>query len=307
MTEVLRQQIQRQAIQEAYEHRQEAFQDVHLYSGGGAQAQQSVHSLELSPHAMNHIIPLVTVKVQRIHFDLKFSGVMANQYYAYVKIGSWVARTPPQEPTPQGFVWDMLGDTVSGSIPVNDIQLDYLIVEILDQNPSEPTQAFIGKGRAHIDHILGFNVGRNVVVDMDVIDVEKAVLGKIKVTLKAEVDQFAPAKEVDPRHLEHYEINTKLSEEVKLETALDKESPSVVQSVAASAPSTALSERFNSLRNLVADLRGDGVEFIRLLTGDVTVDDVKKVHADINTKVAKVGVQMCVLLIDVRVAHCNGH
>jgi hypothetical protein len=292
MAEVVRQQIQKEAVQEAYAHRMDAFKSATLFSNSSIGAENStvtklmpVRSNRLHPHN----IPMLDLKLKKtfIQPEVPFENITDNRYYVQLHVGSCICRTHFLNPSPQGFLWDRL--TVSGKVPVNDVQLDECIVEILDENPQTPAQALIGRGHFAIDNTLGFNMGRDTLFEVEIMTREKSIYGTLSVVLNADVEEFASGFVSDPRNLNYYEINRKKSSLKKIEMGLD--ATQSIESLDVHTAQTAANFEANSpLATLVGDLRGDGVDFIKLLTGDVTLDDVHRVGGAVSNRITQVRV-----------------
>ena len=305
MAEVVRDQIQKEAVQEAYAHRYEAFRATSVFPNSTAIAGEEstitnvlpVKSSRLHPHR----IPMLNLKLKKVTFDQTepFTSVTENLYYVQLHIGSCICRTHTLNPAPQGFRWDRLTSLeAQGKVPVNDVQLDECIVEILDENPAHPSKAFVGRGHVAIDNTLGYNMGRDVEFTVDIMTREKAILGKMCLTLHADVDEFTSGFVADPKNLNYFEINRKVSNLKKIEMGLLDAMPSVA-SLEVNAPNSINPEAYSSLSTLVGDLRGDGVEFIKLLTGDVTLSDIQKAGADVSSRITRVSiVYICYLFFN---------
>jgi len=293
MCDVLRFQIQQEAVQEAYQHRFEAFKGVSVFP-------QNVHGdastvTNLMPVRTDrlhpHVLPMLLLKLKKASFVLvdNFTSVTENLYYVQLNIGTCICRTATIHPTPQGLRWDRV--QASGRVPINDVQIDECIVEILDENPVTPDKAFIGRGHLSIDKSLGYNMGREVEFSTQIFTREKNVLGTLKITLSVDVDEYSSKFIADPKNLNFFEINRKVSTMKKIEMGLDEHplnTTSIEESVEVHAAESVMSENYCSLSALVSDLRGDGVDFIKLLTGDVTMNDLNRVGAEASIKFAQV-------------------
>jgi hypothetical protein len=288
MADVVRVQIQQEAVQEAYAHRLDAFKGESVFPTSLHEESTVTNLMPVKPSRLHpHGIPMLTLKIKSAFLEPRerFPGVLPNLYYVSVHVGGCMCRTEACNPTPKGVRWDRV--KASGKVPINDVQVDELIVEILDEKPDTPAQAFIGRGHTSIDNTLGYNMGRDTEFRVDIMTREKVIYGTLVIVLHVDVDEFASTHVADPKNLRHYEINRKVSKLKKIEMGLD--APSVDTSVAVDAPNSINSEVYASLSTLVGDLRGDGIDFIKLLTGDVKIADLHRVGADVNNKIVQVG------------------
>ena len=294
MADVLRVQIQQEAVQQAYAHRFEAFRAESVFSNSIHDESTVTNLMPVRTNRLHpHGIPMLTLRVKQAFIDpeQKFPSVLPNLYYVMVHIGGCLCRTSAVNPTPQGLRWDR--QTVSGKVPINDVQLDECIVELLDENPETPQQAFIGRGHVTIDRTLGPNMGRDVTCTVNILTRAKDCYGTLEMTITVDVDEHCSNHVADPKNLNFFEINRKASKMKKIEMGLDA-SPSLT-SVAVDAPNSINAEAVASLSTLVGDLRGDGVGFVRLLTGDVAIRDLQRVGAAVDSKYAQVGHIACQL------------
>lgn len=287
MCDVLRVQIQQEAVQEAYAHRFEAFKGVAVFPNSIHDESTITNLMPVRANRLHpHAVPMLNMRVKKVLFDQtdRFPGVMPNLYYVQLNIASCICKTHTINPTPQVMHWDRMN--ICGKVPINDVQLDECIVEILDANPLSPEKTFVGRGRLPVDKTLGYNMGRDVEFTAEIMNREKAIIGTMTLVLNIDVDEFATGFVADPKNLNFFEINRKVSNMKKIEMGLDAV-PSV-DSVEVHAAASVNSEVYASLSTLVGDLRGDGVEFIKLLTGDVTLNDLHRAGADVHVKYTQV-------------------
>jgi hypothetical protein len=288
MADVVRVQIQQEAVQEAYAHRLEAFKGESVFPSSLHEESTVTNLMPVRPSRLHpHGIPMLTLRIKSAFLEPRerFPGVLPNLYYVSLHVGGCLCRTEACNPTPKGVRWDRV--KASGKVPINDVQVDECIVEILDENPNTPAEVLVGRGHTSIDHTLGYNMGRETEFRVDIMTREKVIFGTLIIVLMLDVDEFASTHVADPKNLRYYEINRKVSKLKKIEMGLDA-SPSVDDSVVVDAPNSINSEVYASLSTLVGDLRGDGIDFIKLLTGDVKIADLRRVGADVNNKIVQV-------------------
>jgi hypothetical protein len=75
-------------------------------------------------------------------------------------------------PTPSDYL-EWQNEEIHNKINLNVLQIDYLIVEIIDENPETLENIIIGKGFTSIDHIVGSNLNRNISFKMKIMKVEE--------------------------------------------------------------------------------------------------------------------------------------
>ncbi|KAJ1433290.1 hypothetical protein B484DRAFT_478420 [Ochromonadaceae sp. CCMP2298] len=286
MCDVVRAQVQQEAVSEAYAHRHEAFKNASIFppadpasapgangTGLNTASLTALHPLQ-QDRTHPHAIPVLALTLLSASFqtDPPFNSVMSNLLYVQVHIGPCIVRTEGKNPLPTGLRWDNLKDF--GRVPANDLQLDECIVEVLDEKPDTQGEAFVGRGHIHIDSVIGASVGRAVDYIVPIINREKAVMGTVKMRLCAVVDEFASSFAADPLNLQLLEVDRRISKRRKIETGLhDLEQPSVISH---EAQAGSIIPEAASLSALVSDMRGDGVDFVQMLVGDVGIEQVHR-------------------------------
>lgn len=310
--DIVRHQVQKEAIQLAYKHRTEVFStSCNIYSD----KQQS--------HIKPKGIPIVRINVKSIKYnpDVKFTSITSNLYFVQLKIGNILMQTTTQNPNPHGINWENL--KLNGVLPINDVQLLDLFIEVLDENPNEPQQAFVGIGVIAIDKALGSNIARDMTFELIVYNnlVEKVKIGSLNMLISLDVEKPLSEMVADVKNLETLEINLKKSEVIRLKMDLDavnKINPfeltnedglienidhnsslvanTEISQVSIKSSKEALhdcsqsmnDEKYRSISTLVSDFRGDGIDFMKLLTADVSVSDLKRIGTDISKQVTQV-------------------
>jgi len=253
-----------------------------------------IKSSRLHPHALP-MLKLTLRKARYVPVE-NFASITENQYYLQLNIGTCICRTHTIHPTPQGMRWDRMN--VSDRVPINDIQTDECILELLDENPATPDKVHIGRGHLSIDKSLGYNMSREVEFHTTLYTREKNILGVVYFSIHVDVDEFASQHVADPQNLNFFEINRKISHTKRIEMGIDHSvtyhqhdntlHTTSVESVEVNYPGSVVSENYCNLSSLVADLRGDGVDFIKLLTGDVNMQDLNRMGAEASAKFAQV-------------------
>lgn len=253
-----------------------------------------IKTSRLHPHALP-MLKLTLRKARYVPVE-NFTSITENEFYLQLNIGTCICRTHTIHPTPQGMRWDRLN--ASDRVPINDIQTDECILELLDAHPSSPDKTHIGRGHLSIDKSLGYNMSREVEFRTTLYTREKNLLGEVFFTIHVDVDEFASQHVADPKNLNFFEINRKISHTKRIEMGIDHSvtyhqhdntlHTTSVESVEVNYPGSVVSENYCNLSSLVADLRGDGVDFIKLLTGDVNLQDLQKVGAEASAKFAQV-------------------
>lgn len=396
MGEVVRHQIQQEAVQQAYIYRYEAFtsngtnppscnnssggggaDNLTAASSGGIEAslsmavgsnsstrnnnnntgdaedrlrnislilqQQQQKKSDFHHRLFPHGVPILTLCISDISYTIAkpFTRVVDNLYYVQIRIGALVLASDTLTPTSHGLHWDLVN--ISGILPINDLQTDDMIVEVLDAQPDTPDKAFIGQGRCVIDRLLSSNIGRKLDFAVEIMNKEKGIDGVIHITLEADINEHLSAISSDPRQLNRLEINKKpnlvkkLNME-KLDSLLQNNNENIddnnhitnttsgeanetaaptnatvtsassaaaavskqndnneddvdradINSVGVNSPGSINNDKLQSLSSLVNDLRGDGVDMVRLLTGDISVEDIQAVGANTTPDITKV-------------------
>lgn len=136
--------------------------------------------------------------------------------------------------------------TMTGFVPVNDIQLLDFKVELLDENPiledndtQQPQQqqqlASVGRGFITIENALGVNMGREMHYEVSIYannnhhqqlsqqsEGEKKIkVGSASITLTLDTDKAVSELSADPINLETFEINIKKPSVVQIDMTLD--------------------------------------------------------------------------------------
>jgi len=222
MTDVLRHQIQKEAVRVAYRNRIEAFttnDDNHR------RPQQSPLSSKLAA------IPMIRLVVMEIayHPTVPFSSILDNRYYVQIQLGKCMFVTNKLNPSPnRPLLWQNL--KMIGLLPVNDIQLLDFQLEVLDENPTDLLQlASIGRGFITIDNALGVNMGREMHYDVPIFNQSKedgedvrVKVGSLRITLTLDADKAVSELSADPINLETFEINRKKPTLVQIGMSVDK-------------------------------------------------------------------------------------
>ena len=185
MSDVLRHQIQREAVNVAYRNRFKAFttssDDVNHHHDLRHQQQQSsgkVVAATSSAAAAVAGIPMIRLVVKEIAYNptVAFTSILPNLFYLQIQLGKCMFVTDKLNPTPHGPLrWPLNNNLrttmmMTGFVPVNDIQLLDFQIELLDENPlDDDTQqhqqlasSLVGRGSITIENALGVNMGREM-------------------------------------------------------------------------------------------------------------------------------------------------
>ena len=306
MAEVLRYQLQQQAVKTAVANR---FNEL-----GSANMK--------SPSTLSDIRNTVPVefKVKHIHgFNLNktLSGEVAPVFFE-LSLGGWKYRTENQRPFSTKTFWNDL--TVKSFMQPSKILTNDLIVQLFDGGELSQ-RILLCSGKSYITKVLGANAGSDVLVEIPLWDKDEKLYGKVEIKMNADYVDI-PAHKLDPNSVEKKEkarlnlipvtdIKTgnrdKLAAEQRqkdAELALQLNATSPRDGVSPRDDATILSGDLNTVQSIkgasvvsidnisqavyvpslidqqssfskiVADLRGDGDNFIKLMVGDVRLPDL---------------------------------
>jgi hypothetical protein len=156
INDIIKYQLQQHAIKAAITHRIKAYENPSLISYESS-------------------LPIVSYLLHNIKLDLKIkpTSILTNTYYLHFILGNSIQKTSfGINPTPSDYL-EWKNEEINNSIPLNSLQIDYLIIEIIDENPETLEKIIIGKGFTSIDHIVGANVNRNISFKMKIMKVEE--------------------------------------------------------------------------------------------------------------------------------------
>lgn len=183
MSDVLRHQIQREAVNVAYRNRFKAFttssDDVNHHHDLRHQQQQSSGKVVAATSAAVAGIPMIRLVVKEIAYNptVAFTSILPNLFYLQIQLGKCMFVTDKLNPTPHGPLrWPLNNNLrttmmMTRFVPVNDIQLLDFQIELLDENPlDDDTQqhqqlvssSLVGRGSITIENALGVNMGREM-------------------------------------------------------------------------------------------------------------------------------------------------
>lgn len=256
MSDVLRHQIQRETVNIAYRNRFKAFTTCsddtnhhhhHLRHQQHQHQHQSLSKVTAAPVG----IPMIRLVVKEIAYNPtnSFKSVLPNLFYLQIQLGKCMFVTDKLNPTPnRPLQWSKTNlRTMTGFVPVNDIQLLDFQVELLDENPileDNDTQqlqqqqqlASVGRGFITIENALGVNMGREMHYEISIYanndnhhqqlsqqpEGEKKIkVGSVSITLTLDTDKAVSELSADPVNLETFEINIKKSSVVQIDMTLD--------------------------------------------------------------------------------------
>jgi len=306
MAEVLRSQLQQQAVKTAVATR---FKEL------GSNQMKSPATLV----DVRNTVP-VEMKIKQVHginLNKTMSGEVSPVFFE-ISLGGWKCRTENQRPFSKITFWNNL--TVRSFMQPSKILTNDLVVQLFDGGELSQ-RILLGSGKSYITKVLGANAGSDVIVEIPLWDKDDNLYGKVEIKINADyVD--VPVHMLDPNGVEKKEkarvnliavtdIKTGNRDTIAAEQRLQNEererqlnavsprdgvSPrddntifsgdlntiesikgvSVVSidnlSQAIYVPS--LVDQQTSFSKIVADLRGDGDNFIKLMVGDVKLPDL---------------------------------
>ena len=256
MCDVLRHQIQREAVNIAYRNRFKAFttssDDInHHHHLRHQEQQQHKHQSLSKVTAAPAGVPMIRLVVKEIAYNPtnSFKSVLPNLFYLQIQLGKCMFVTDKLNPSPnRPLQWPKTNlRTMTGFVPVNDIQLLDFQVELLDENPileDNDTQqlqqqqqlASVGRGFITIESALGVNMGREMHYEISIYanndnhhqqlsqqsEGEKKIkVGSVSITLTLDTDKAVSELSADPINLETFEINIKKPSVVQIDMTLD--------------------------------------------------------------------------------------
>ncbi len=264
--DVVRSQLQQYAVHHVIEKRLEAFSLLN------PKATKSVHQKET--------IPVVIITIFNIKFQWKtpLTGIHNSEYFAQFSLGSWCAQTPPANPSHFGQKWE--GVELKAVLPVNDLQLHELNVEVIDINPDLLDHTIICKGHGGLHDSIGVFYGKNSCYDFEMVlpnnrDTRANLSFDVIATLEFKELQHLP----DPYEKNRLEIlaSAGLLHESSIRTNHNNDDQNAY--ITGDTYCNMLEEK--RFRELVSDLRGDHsnkdipqISIGRLLAGDYSVSKI---------------------------------
>lgn len=286
IADVVRTLIQKQAVNDAYAFRMKAFDPLSSNTQPNVKNRKSSGNNTYFDSIDQQYYPLVKLQCQKIMFDkyLKQEGIQENLYHVVIRLVSWSSKSSGLNPSDVIMVWDDCSKDMTGQMPVNHVQLYDMHFEIIDENLSDGV-ALVCSGKTSISNVLGFRLGTSVEINNIPLYNNGEEIGLLSVVLMADFIVDMPKHKVDPKELSLYEINTMSSVITPITTAFDaieqKRLPPVPRE-------SALQQEITDQSSLVSKLRGDGKDFVSLLVGDVTLEDIKKTKTKIGANIAGV-------------------
>jgi predicted nucleic acid-binding Zn-ribbon protein len=189
MNDVIKYQLQQNAIKSLLTHRIKAFEDP------------AVISFEtLNPSV---VFDFTNMKLKLAQ---KPSSIKNNIYTIQFSIGSCTQKSKGIVLTPTELL-EWYEDQVHGELNVNRLQVDELVIEIIDENPESLERFVVGKGSTSIHEILGYNLGRNVPFEVNLKKIGRR-RGSLMLERRDSVKTIKSAKESDHQPTEEGESVT---------------------------------------------------------------------------------------------------
>ena len=270
VAEVLRFQIQQEAIRDAYKGR-----EASRYLNSNSSHFSMVP--EYSPE-----IAVVEFKVVQIHG----SNIPRDEYsldqlqYVRITFGNWSVRVNSERPKRQGLVWDNLNYRVT--MPTKAIFYDKLLVQVFDES-SLRQDVLICSGSCSLSNTIGFNMGRNIELTINLTSEKDMPSGEIKLTVHADQMKPQPLRDYDPKQLlgENLTSSQSVTKVYNVSTHVDPQ-----DELSGIFPS--LVEEQSNFTKLVSDLRGDGDNFVKMLTADIDQKSILRLGHRANKNYVKV-------------------
>ena len=264
MSEVLRFQIQQEAIKEGHDKKD-------ILTKSFLQSKQSHMYMAPNPTDTESNTALADMKVLSVEGkDIVFEGGGKHTAYIRFTVGSWTVRTSSKQVVHKRLSWKDMD--VCLTLPKLRLRQDVVRVELFDENGLRP-DILVGSATSALTPLMLRNTGEPVTLSFDIIDRFDVHSGKLDVTLVVDKRDEISAESV------HSSIDENNKVALGAETASLRSSLQTVKVGVAARDD--LSTRFPSLfetqtafSSLVDDLRGDGADHVRRLIGDIQVDEV---------------------------------
>jgi hypothetical protein len=265
MTEVLRFQLQQEAMKEAYQQ-QEAHLDL---------LQNKQYCLAPNPTDTQNNNILADLRVLEIHGkNISFEGAIGkHEAYVRLTIGSWTARTTKQHLTHQRLEWENVGVVLT--LPKLRLEDDEVRVELFDEYELR-ADLLVGYGIGKLSQLIGVHMGQPTVMELKMLDNYGVYSGDIAITFLADLRADITAESIHSSVIvdqNHSNLNHMIgtSHSTAQFTSIELAGQ---EDLSLKYPS--LLETQTEFSTLVDDLRGDGHDHVKRLIGDIQVEDVLK-------------------------------
>lgn len=257
VAEVLRFQIQQEAVRDAYKARENM-----------RNAPSSGSYMSLAPNDA-HELSTVDFTVKRVIAQ----GVPRDQYstdqmqFIRLTFGTWSVRMSSSTPKRNGMRWENLDLRVN--ILTNSVYYDQLLVESFDESALQ-ADILISSGYVPISNTLGSNIGRDIEICVKLKDKDGNEGGEVLLIVHTDHSKPLPQRAFDPKDLLHEEMNISQSK-IKF---VNGSSHHKGREDDLSGVYPSLVDEQSNFTKLVSDLRGDGDNYVKLLLGDVDQKEI---------------------------------
>lgn len=286
MAEVVRFQLQQEAIQAAV--------DTNLFHDGFSECKDDGNSVASMEHTSVHVITAsnrgkqTQIRVKKLQLnDLLYSFWMDHiQFYVQFSIGGWKSRSSCLEATRPDLLWEDSGFIGSSTNIDIAVQLDAsridnedLLVEVFSRREFS-ADTLVGFTRLNISALMGDNIGLVVSFESKLGNRRKQLSGHLQ------LDLVANYAESTHRMRKIASMLTESTDEMNLEVLESKSSIREIdenlrhypEGGAAFDPLTGVypilpSEKLN-FASMVDDFRTDDGLLLKLVSGDVTADEL---------------------------------
>lgn len=266
MGEVLRFQLQQEAIKEGYNRQEE---HLHLLN-------QKQYFLAPNPTdtQTNNILADLRV-LEIIGEGISFEGAIGkHEAYIRLSVGSWTVRTPKQHLRHQTLEWLNVGVVLT--LPKLRLEDDEIRVELFDEYELRP-DLLVGYSTGKLSQLIGRNMGTPTVMEFEMLDNYSVYSGKIKIAFLADLRPDIAAESI------HSSVVMEAHNQSSLNHIIGTSHSTTHMTHLELAGNEDLSLKYPSLletqaefSSLVDDLRGDGHDHVKRLVGDIQVEDVLK-------------------------------
>ena len=256
IADILRFQIQQEAVSKA------------LGIRNAARVDNRKSQLRKQPHMkFMEAQKLIDVHVSEITalnlFEQKCDPLEAR--YVRLTFGTWSHRTQDLVSDANPMVWD--GLDISVLLPMARIKVGQLQVEAFQKSDIR-ADTLLGSAWVLIGTLLGDNVGKDVELSVPLMDHRKQPAGTINLKIRADLEGKKAPRFKDPNNLNktHQPLTIRVPDSRRMST----------MNLRVLEPPAPLEEQELSFSNLVADLRGDGIDSLRMMIGDIHLEDITR-------------------------------
>lgn len=288
--DILREQIRKYAILESYSGRiiQKPSRPNYLNNATAKPVAQvpflddlnqrrKMDGTSVRPQSLLHLY-VKKITFEKVNRDREIN--INSDVFAFLRVGEWNARTEGVLTGPYTLEWSNLD--IESLIPVNEIQINDLIIEIIDANPTQTDRTYIGLGRVAIDSVLGYNIGNDVTFTIPINDSTNRHTGNATLVLSAIFDliKLPEGLPTDPKGVNF------------LEQLLPGNQSKVIANIGSQINGEIVSEQSKRdsiasegsvLKKIVSVLRGDGdLHIVDVMAGKFEHKDMQKVGISVN-------------------------